>query len=274
MASHLLPHLKKHELTLLDKLEPATIQTDLRYLKGPLEFDIVIHLGALSNAGYCERNPLEAWEANVLATENLLQAVKIKQKLIFASSAVVYGSNPSERCNEDDSLRPISVYGDTKLAGENIIKRHARRSRLNYAIVRFFNLYGKNQAPAYLIPQLLRQAKEGKITIWNSEAVRDYIYVEDAIDAVLLAMQHGNGVYNIGTGIGTSAGELAEIISSHYGNIPIEDLHKEDKFAPSSLIADNTRIKMLGWGPQCSVREGIRKLVNETSEALKVSPLI
>ncbi|MDG6968256.1 MAG: NAD(P)-dependent oxidoreductase [Nitrososphaerota archaeon] len=238
------------------------IRSDLRYWSGPREpVDYVYHLAGITNTAYAEANPLEAFEANVLATANLLDKCRPKERLVFTSSAVVYASS-TKPIPEDAPLGPVSTYGATKQAAEALIAAHARKSSYPAGIARFFNLYGPGQARAYLVPQLIAQAREGQIRIRNPRPRRDYIFIEDAVACLLKLADSEAPVVNVGTGTGTSVGALAAQVAGVFGGVGISTGQEADSFVADSLVADIAKARAMGWEPKISLSEGLRKTMN------------
>lgn len=158
-----------HEVSVMDKFPIRSegftaISADARYVHGPLKFDRIFHLAGVTNAAYAEANPIETYEANVLSTLNLLK--QTEGRFVFTSSAVVYGQS-DEPLKESDPLAPISLYGQSKKHAEELI----RRMSPDFRIARFFNLYGPSQSPLYIVPQLMEQARNGKLTLRNGDMV-------------------------------------------------------------------------------------------------------
>lgn len=268
IGKHLIEKLKQQSLdiTVIDKSHMVisdkslkVIPADLRYVKN-LEFDYVFHLAGLANVSYQESNPLEAYEANVLSTVNLLREVKVRKKLLFTSSAAVYGTSDTRMIKEDEPLKPNSVYGETKVACENFIHMTALRHGLDYSIVRLFNTYGPQQSPMYIIPQFLKQLREdNKIVVRNGSAVRDFIFINDVVDALLTVIENDEKVVNVGTSYDAiSMYELAQkVVSVFHSDAEIVDLKREDKSSPQRLVSNSAILRSLGWEPKYTLDQGL-----------------
>lgn len=241
------------------------VYTDIRYLHQRLAFDYVFHLAGITNAAYAEANPLETFEANILATCNLLARVDVKERFVFTSSAVVYGVPTGDASlSEDHSPQPISVYGASKIAAEEVIRAWARTRELPYSIARFFNLYGPRQSPIYVVPQICVQAlKDREIVLRNAAAERDFLYVEDAIECLLALATTGvhDSIVNVGTGVAVSLREVVSIVLGILGdpNISLELGSQQDRFSPLRLVADITKARQLNWTPKTTLQVGLAK---------------
>ena len=248
------------------------INQDLRDLRDEWEFDYVFHLAAVANPGYAERNPGEAFEANVLGTLNLLRRVKVNKLLFFSSSSNVYGDTGGA-LSESSPISPINTYGVTKMAAEELIKVWRRKVGTPYAIVRFFTLYGPGSAPMYIIPQLCIQAlRDKRIVIRDGSVQRDFLYVDDAIELMIKIANSGkqNLITNVGFGRATSIAELADTVKKTIGddNVSITDLHERDPQSPKAQIADVTYASSYDWQPSKTLEEGLRPTIEYYRKAL------
>ncbi|MDI6655459.1 MAG: NAD(P)-dependent oxidoreductase [Candidatus Hydrothermarchaeota archaeon] len=235
---------------------PGDIRDEDLDLKG---YNVIYHLAALSNPGFCEDNKGLAWDVNVNGTLNLLEKLEKGQKIIFTSSAHVYGgsSNPH---SEDEPLNPPDFYGLTKKTAEELIEYCSEKKGFAYTILRFFNIYGPKQSKGFLIPDIIEKYRAGgEIKIINPEAKRDFVYISDAVVALVEAI-NARGIYNIGSGRGTRIEDIYSLIKKEIctKNV-IENVIKRNEDA---LIADATKAeKELGWKPKVGLREGIRKTI-------------
>jgi UDP-glucose 4-epimerase len=279
ISSHLVTYLlgRGAQVTVVEKnlLANGTIPSpqirfknaDLRYFKDEKEYDYVFHLAGITNAAYAESNPIEAYEANVLATCNLLHSVKVKERFVFTSSATVYGNAPGEHIlSETNPTSPISIYGATKVAAEDLIKTFARTRHLPFNIVRFFNLYGPKQSTLYIVPQIVIQAlREKRIVLRNAVVERDFLFVGDAVECLVKAATSDTvgSTINVGSGIPISLGQLASTVLDVLNDpeVPVTSGNDYEPFSAKRLVADITRAILLGWKPKTSLREGLERTV-------------
>ncbi len=238
---------------------PGDIRDESLNLRG---YNIVYHLAAFSNPRFCEDNKRLAWDVNVSGTLNLLEKLEEGQKIIFTSSAHVY-SRSSHPHSEDEPLNPPDFYGLTKKAAEELIEYCSAKKGFAYTILRFFNIYGPRQTKGFLIPDIVEKYRAGgEIKIINPEAKRDFIYVSDAVSALVKAI-NARGIYNIGSRKGTKIGEIYSLIKKEMG--AKEVIEKVIKRNEDALIADATKAKKeLGWKPKVGLEEGIKKTIEFT----------
>lgn len=234
-------------------LPDGAVKGDARYIDGPIECNDIYHLAGLTNYAYCEANPFECIESNVMSTVNMIRRMKPQGKFVLASSAAVYVPNDVP-LSESHPTGPRSIYGASKHAAEGFVQAKCDR----WLIARFFNVYGPGQSRSFIVPQMIHQARrEGIISIRNRGTFRDYLYVYDAIKALLLAAEAPtNFVVNIGSGKKTSTGEIAEIVGREM-EVDVRSKEVYDSYSPRTLCADTSRIRALGWSPEFSLEEGL-----------------
>lgn len=165
----------------------------------------VVHLAALLGVRRTEAKRIECLNINILGTVNVLEAcIKEKaEKILFSSSSEVYGEIEGQPVREDSPKHPISVYGVTKLAGEEYLKAYASRYGLTYSIVRFFNIYGPGQVAEFVMSRFIKRVSEGKSPIIYGDGlqIRSFCFVEDAAEGAsraLLDPKGNNQDFNIG----------------------------------------------------------------------------
>jgi UDP-glucose 4-epimerase len=223
--------------------------------------DIVVHLAAIADPRACRDNPERAWAVNVDGTRNVLAATPEGARFVFLSSAAVYGAPEYLPIDEGHPLLGSDPYAMTKKGAEVLCAEHA--SRLHLTIVRNFNTYGPGQGPGFLIPQIVRQAiREARIEVWSRTPVRDFTYVDDTVEALArLTLLDGSAPFtmNLGTGKGTSVGEIVDNIARCIGDIPTTNLEKSVAGSPT-LVADNARARaLLDWHSLVDLDDGIRR---------------
>lgn len=203
-------------------------------------------------------------EVNATGTLNLLEAARDSgvEKIINASSSSVYGTVEYLPFDEDHPRRPVSPYGVSKLAAEEYCRVFSELYGLKSASLRYFTVYGPRMRPDLAISIFTRKAlaNEPIMIFGDGTKTRDFTNVEDIVRANLIAMQKGAGAYNIGGGHRVSIKTLAETIIEITGSaseIRYADAVKGDA---EHTFADTTAAERdLGWRPQVSLEEGLRR---------------
>jgi UDP-glucose 4-epimerase len=233
----------------------------------------VMHFAALIEAGESMRFPELYFRNNTAATLSLLEAIVRNKlpKIVFSSTAAVYGEPVKTPIAEDAALAPTNAYGESKLLVEQMLSWIHRIHGLRYASLRYFNVAGAipgrgeaHEPESHLIPLILDVAlgRRPNIKIFGQDyptldgtAVRDYIHVQDLAEAHLLAFdaldERGRMIYNLGNGHGFTVREVVESARRVTGHaIPTEELPRRAG-DPAVLIASSAKIETeLGWKPK------------------------
>jgi len=260
---------KRHQVYEVDKSnrrEPVDIRNfeKLRRVFSKTKPDVVFHLAALASMQAGEENPFEAYSTNVIGTLNVIEcANKFDAKIIFTSSAAVYGETKIVPTLETAPLSPINVYGATKVAAEQLIGLRAKKS----AIFRLFNVYGPKCRRSYVIPDVVRKISERQNplkALGTGEERRDFVYIDDVIKAFMLNIEKdAKGIFNVGTGKPICIKDLIKNILDTAGfktKIMFAGSTRRGDF--SCNWADIDKIKSeLGWQPETTLEEGLKKTI-------------
>ncbi len=182
----------------------------------------IVHLAARHFIPWCEANPEQTDAINVQGTRELLEATQTTgvRAILLASTADLYqpGMHPH---SEADRLAPPSVYGRSKLAAERLLSEHAQHHpQTTTRALRLFNVYGPGETNPHVLPAILAQLHSGDtLALGNTEARRDWLFVDDAVRAItdLLELAEGDGPVNIAGGRPASVDELVEALRSITG---------------------------------------------------------
>jgi UDP-glucose 4-epimerase len=258
----------------VDLLDPKTTRTTLSE-----DFDGVLHFAALSLVGESVEQPERYYRNNVCGTLALLEAMRDADvpRLVFSSTAAVYGEPEEVPIPETAPALPTNPYGASKLAADRMIGAIAAARGLAATSLRYFNVagasgrFGEDHHPeTHLIPLVLRAAgMRDSVKLFGTDyptpdgtAVRDYIHVEDLGRAHLLALKAAkpgeHRVYNLGNGAGFSVREVVEAARAVTGR-PIEAVEAPRRAGdPAVLVASSDRIRAeLGWTPEKSELEAM-----------------
>lgn len=298
IGSHLVDRLLKEgfEVTVIDNIDTGRRENiahhqgrkEFHFIKGDIrdfdlvretmkDIDAVFHEAALASVTDSVKNPLLNNDVNVTGTLNLLKAssdLHVK-RFIYASSAAVYGGALSPKKREDMTPNPTSPYGVSKLAAENYVKLFHKLYSLETVSLRYFNVYGPRQrfdiqcayggAITIFTNRLLKNMPP--IIYGDGEQTRDFVYIQDVIEANILALNNKNAageVFNIGTGTNVSVNQVAEALKDIMNKKDLQNLYADPR--PTDIrhgYADISKAnKILGYNPKLSIKEGLTKLVN------------
>jgi len=246
------------------------------------DIDIIFHEGAFISVQLSKKMPEFCNDVNVKGTLNILNAARLNDvdRVIFASSAALYGDEPTLPKNEE--MVPISLtpYGVSKLAGESYMITFYKAYGLKTTALRYFNVYGSRQrnteyagVMAVFLEGIIKDGKSPTI-YGDGTQTRDFIYIKDVVKANILAATHPKSVgevFNVATGETIDIKSLAKLILKYSNR---EDL--EIKYAPfrkGDILhskADITKIKKaLGFNPDYSIEEGLSEYINYLKKTIK-----
>ncbi|MGQ9672973.1 MAG: NAD-dependent epimerase/dehydratase family protein [Candidatus Aminicenantales bacterium] len=227
--------------------------------------DVVFHLAAQAGVRTSWGDNFSVYiHNNVLATQKLLEAAKTKplQRFIYASSSSVYGLTPKLPMSEDGLCRPVSPYGVTKLAAEQLCLLYFKNFEVPTLSLRFFTVYGPGQRPDMAFHRFFKSIAEGKpiVIFGDGQQTRDFTYVEDIVAACLQAVERGRlgEAYNIGGGHREKLEDLVPLFEEVCRRPVTVVWEEEQKGDVRHTFADITRaIKELLYSPQTDLREGL-----------------
>ncbi|UTE77479.1 UDP-glucose 4-epimerase GalE [Rossellomorea sp. KS-H15a] len=248
--------------------------------------DGVLHFAANSLVGESMEKPLEYFDNNVYGTQVLLEVMKeygVKH-IVFSSTAATYGDQDVVPITEGLPTIPTNAYGETKLTMEKMMKWCDRAYGMKYVALRYFNVAGARKSgeigedhtpETHLIPVILQVAlgKREHISVFGNDyptadgtCIRDYIHVEDLIEAHILALKYlQNGgesdVFNLGSSQGYSVFEIIHSVREVTGHPIPQVIDQRRAGDPATLVASSEKAKrVLGWNPS---RNDIRQIVED-----------
>ena len=233
--------------------------------------DVIFHFAANAYVPPSVENPTYDYEINLDAPFRLLEALRRTQwpgRMVFASSAAVYGNAVRVPIREDDPTVPISPYGAGKLAAERYLAVFARLYGLNLAAVRFFSAYGPRQRKQVVFDLLtkLRHNRDELHVHGDGTQARDFLYVKDAARSAMIVAARGelNGeVYNVGAGREYTIDSLAKSLCKLVGLAPEVVYNGINRPGdPEKLVVDITKLESLGYRPQFEFEEGLATVVS------------
>ncbi len=251
------------------------------------DIDAIVHFAAFAYVGESVENPLMYYENNVVGSFNLIKAAVERRvgKFIFSSTCSLYGNPDKVPISEDESVKPINPYAETKLTIEKMLRDVDAAHFLKYVALRYFNAAGadpegeigeSHDPEPHLIPIIMQTAlgKREKLFVFGNDyptkdgtAIRDYIHVNDLADAHWRALKYlddnKSDIFNLGTGAGYSVLEMIETAEKVTGKKINYEITGRRAGDPAILVADNTKAKkVLGWQPQFGLEEIMRTAWN------------
>lgn len=247
----------------------GTVTDDLLVGKLVVDSDYVFHLAA-RNIIVSTKNPREDFETNIGGTLNILMAARKSgvRRVVYASSASVYGNPRHLPINEDDPTSMLSPYAVSKYGGENYCNAFFESYAVPVSVVRYSNVYGPMQRPENpycgVVSKFFSAAIAGKppLVHGDGEQTRDYTFIGDAVEATLLAAVSPRAegqVYNVGTGRETTVNQLAQAVSRVCGNTVIPhhlDRRDIDNIRRRALNIEKAR-RELRWVPATTLESGL-----------------
>ncbi len=236
----------------------------------------VFHLGGLCGSRSSMSQSRRWIESNVGGTAMLLDQMEAHRvsRLIFASSAAVYGGSTGSLLSEDRPPRPVSNYGATKLGAEGLISAWHHGGGGSAVVARLFNVYGPGQRPGRAVSHFLAAAKRNRPVplFGDGRTTRDYVHVRDAVSGLMhagvkyIAPRTGTITVNIGTGTATPLMDLVQTMREVTGKPMKVELLTHQTGDPKHAVANANRAAVdLGWSAEVKLRDGLQ----ETWEALR-----
>lgn len=240
-------------------------------------FDYIFHLAAIASVADSVERPVETHQVNFESVLLLLELIKNYQKdlkrLVFSSSAAVYGDEPTLPKQEESVIRPLTPYAVDKFAAEQYVLDYYHLYGIPTSAVRFFNVYGPNQNPespysgviSILVDRYkkLQSGVETQFTLFgDGSQSRDFVFIEDVIQALLLVANKEEALgrqFNVGTGNAISLIELIKVIDEAL-ELSLTVKHETERDGDiKDSVADISRLKRLGFKPNFSIHEGMQK---------------
>ena len=247
----------------------CVVQGDLNHPFSISDASTVFHLAAVTHVGRALEDPRQTFETNTGGTITVLEAVRRSssvERLVFVSTAHVYGTPRYVPIDEEHPLHAREPYAASKLAAETFVSAYSSAYGIPIAIARLFNTYGPRQNPDFVLPSIIKQAlTQDTLTMGNLTPTRDFTFVDDVIEALLLLANAGDGIYNVASGVEVSVEELvtrvAEILGKHLTVSSQRAQRRSTGVEIERMWADIARIKALGWEPHVNLIEGLTKTI-------------
>lgn len=288
IGSHLVDALikKKHKVFVIDNLSTGfqkNVNPKAKFHKTDLtnhkkieaiikkgKPEVIFHLAAQIDVRKSVADPVFDANSNILASINLIKLAsqyKVKKIIFSSTGGAIYGDTKNRPTSESESEWPLSPYGIAKLTIDKFLNYYREVHGLNFISLRYGNVYGPRQNPhgeAGVVAIFLNKMFRGEQPVINGDGqqTRDYVFVEDVVNANLLALQHfpKTGIYNVGAGKETDVNQLFREINRHFGN-KFKEIHGPAKIGEqkTSCLSFAKIKKNFGWTPKTNFPDGIKK---------------
>lgn len=231
--------------------------------------DLVIHLVGARDTHMAEADPDKSFRLNVLSLHNVLEGCRVNgvRRIIFPSSAAVYGRTDKVPVSEEDPIRPTGIYAYHKWLCEELLRAYRVTYGVHYTIFRVFNALGARNRN--IIDQCIRAAKEGRqITVFAGDQLRDFIFVGDVARAFRLVVLNNSlddRTINLGSGRGWTIRGVVRLVQNVLPNLDVE-FSEKDGFIPYHSVADVTLARTLLSFAAESSETLFEKVINEMAD--------
>lgn len=243
--------------------------------------DLVFHMAAQTSVNISTRNPIKDSEINVLGTLRVLEASRRcgVEKFVYSSTGgALYGDSEINPCSEDHLIAPVSPYGMSKYQGEIQLELYRRIHLLRYTILRYGNVFGPRQDPhgeagvVAIFSQAMLEGRQPQV-FGDGEQTRDFVYVEDVVDANIAAITRGEGsAFNIGSGQPSSINNVFGLLQKITGYQWPPDHVPARSSDVYQIYLDNTKAaEGLGWTPQATLEEGLLRTTEYFRQTIKAT---
>lgn len=234
-------------------------------------FKVAVHLAARTFVPDSWNDLYGFFYANINSTLNVLELCRNhKARMVFASS-YVYGVPESLPISEEHPLSALNPYAHSKLSSESLCKGYALAADIPLMIFRPFNVFGPGQDERFLIPSILRQWKTGKVVLKDPAPRRDFVFVDDMVEAYIKALEmefKGMEVLNIGSGNSYSIKEITETAASIFDEAPeiifTGDVRKNE--IPETRADIRKASQILNWKPGHDLKSGLEIMIRKEFE--------
>jgi len=266
LGRHLVQKLRREGAEIIGIAKGGDV-TDWDQVKIYHDIDIIYHLAAKTYIPTANEDPREMYRTNLIGTLNMLELGRRNgaKSFIFASS-YIYGHPKYIPINESHPVNPTNAYSRSKALAEDLCGAYYQDYGLGCVIIRAFNIYGEGQKDDFLIPTIIKQIAKREIELRDSEPRRDFLYVNDAVEAYVRAAKYCRSnfeVFNIGSGVSYSIDEIVrKIIAVSGQRVGVRYLHLRRENEVMNTVADIRKAReKLGWEPKFSIEEGLKNVM-------------
>lgn len=237
----------------------------------------IVHLAGKTFVPKSWEAPEEFFDTNTFGTLQLLEFCRKHGISMTYISAYIYGPPEKNPIRENDKINPNNPYAKSKYMAEELCEFYARTFGVNVSILRPFNVYGVGQRENFLIPQIIGHAmREDSIRVLDLAPMRDYVYLEDLLEAIYLTIEKVQGyeVFNIGSGISYSVGAVIDMVQGILGTHKrVECKNQVRKNELNNVVADISHAReVLGWQPMYTLEAGLAEMIKQMQKEESYEP--
>ena len=234
------------------------------------KFQHVIHLAGKTFVPESWKNPDAFYRINLMGTVNVLEFCRKSGSGLTYISSYLYGSPEYLPVDENHPVKSYNPYSHSKLLADNTCQFYALNFKLGVSILRPFNAFGPEQPAHFIIPEIILKVKDPEVKeveVMDLRPKRDYVFIDDLVDAIFRTISGEPGIYNVGSGNSVSVENLIRMVMKHTGIIkPYRSKNVERPNEIFDLYAGIEKIRAtLGWEPKVSFEEGLRKCIDHSA---------
>lgn len=232
------------------------------------EFDVIVHLAGSATVAEAENHPREETDKTIGSTKDLLEFIRLynrNAKLIYASSAAVYGDKHGEKIKETNCTEPISTYGKNKLEAEDMCREYSKKYNLDIKIIRFFSVYGEGLKKQVLwdFSNKLKHLEESEIKCFGTgEELRDFTHISDVLNFINIVINQSKSfdIFNCGTGQACKIRNVLLKLTQYYNkNVNLNFENAVHNGNPVSLVANTDKAVSIGYKPKILIDTGLER---------------
>jgi nucleoside-diphosphate-sugar epimerase len=227
----------------------------------------VVHLAGKTFVPDSWKNPGDFYRINLMGTVNVLEFCRRTGAGLTYISSYLYGSPEYLPVDENHPVKSYNPYSHSKLLADNTCQFYERNFNLGVSVLRPFNAYGPGQPAHFIIPEIIQMVKDPsveEVRVMDLRPKRDYVYIDDLVDAIFLSIGGEPGIYNVGSGKSVSVEEIIKSVMRLSGiSKPYKAKGAERQNEIFDLYAGIGKISQaLGWEPKTSFEEGLKRCIN------------
>lgn len=243
----------------------VTSVDDLQRFAG-FQIDHVFHLAGKTFVPDSWKNPFGFYQVNVMGTTNILEFCRKTGARLTYISSYLYGEPDYLPVDELHPVKSYNPYSQSKIIADSICQFYARYYNIPITIFRPFNAFGPGQSTLFLIPEIIEKVMNSDISeveVMDLQPKRDYIFIDDLVDALMLSLNNQLGIYNIGSGYSKSVEEIIQLVMKHSGiTKPYRSRAVTRPNEIFDLYADISKAEAgLGWKPKTPFEDGIKQCI-------------